>query len=49
MAANGWSQEMSMDMGEQKMLGFKKEQWVVNIIISPDEDATRIGLTAQKE
>ena len=49
MAANGWSKEMSMDMGEQKMLGFQKEQRVVNVIISPDEDATRIGLTVQKE
>ena len=49
MTAAGWSKEMSVDMGNQMMLGFTKEGRTVNVVIASNEDKTQIGLTVQKE
>jgi hypothetical protein len=51
MTAEGWSKEMSMDMGNQMMLGFKKNERMVNVVTASNEDEkmTHIGLTVQKE
>jgi hypothetical protein len=49
MTAKGWSKEMSMDMGNQKMLVFKKKERMVNVMIAPNEDMTHINLSVQKE
>ena len=37
---------MSMNMGTQEMLVFKKGERGVNLVISPDNDQTRISLTS---
>ena len=49
MEAKGWSKEMSMDMGGQKMLAFKKDERGVNVSIASDEEMTQISLTVAKE
>jgi hypothetical protein len=46
MASRGWTKEMSMNMGTQEMLVFKKGERGVNLVISPDNDQTRISLTS---
>ncbi|MBD3345835.1 MAG: hypothetical protein GF401_12300 [Chitinivibrionales bacterium] len=48
MKAQGWSQEASLDMGEQAMLSFKKGERAAQVVIMPDESITRIGLTTSK-
>jgi outer membrane lipoprotein-sorting protein len=49
MEKNGWSQEGSMDMGEQKMLVFKKDERVANITVYSAEDKTQIHLIVGAE
>lgn len=49
MTAKGWTKEMSRDMGEQKMMFFKKDQRAVNMTIFPSEDMTQITLTVAAE
>lgn len=44
----GWTKEASMDMGNQKMLVFKKGERGINLVLSPDNDQTRISLTSVK-
>ena len=48
MIDEGWTKEASMDMGDQKMLVFKKGERGVNFVIAPDSDKTRISLTSVK-
>jgi hypothetical protein len=48
MINNGWTKEASMDMGDQTMLVFKKGERGVNLVISHDNDQTRISLTSVK-
>ena len=48
MIDKGWTKEASMDMGNQKMLVFKKGERGVNLVISPESDKTRIALTSVK-
>lgn len=49
MEAKGWSKEMSMDMGEQTMMVFKKDERIVNLSIASHEETTQIALTVAKE
>jgi hypothetical protein len=49
MEKKGWSKEMSMDMGERKMLIFKKDERITNMSIAPYEEMTQITLTVAKE
>jgi hypothetical protein len=49
MEEKGWSKEMSMDMGGQKMLAFKKDERGVNVSIASHEEMTQISLTVAKE
>ena len=49
MEAKGWSKEMSMDMGGQKMMMFKKDERIANVSIASDEEMTQIALTVAKE
>ena len=49
MTAKGWTKEMSMDMGGQKMMAFKKDERAVSVMISPNEDMTQITLTVAAE
>ena len=49
MEAKGWSKEMSMDMGGRKMMVFKKDERMVNVAITSDEEVTQITLTVAKE
>jgi hypothetical protein len=49
MTSQGWTQEMAMDMGEQKMLTFKKEQRTVSIVMTPEDGATQIAMTVAKQ
>jgi hypothetical protein len=49
MEAKGWSKEMSMDMGGRKMMVFEKDQRMVNVALSTDEEMTHIALTVAKE
>jgi hypothetical protein len=44
-----WAKEMSMDMGEQKMMMFKKGERMVNLSIAPHEEMTQITLSVAKE
>ncbi|MBD3320025.1 MAG: hypothetical protein GF350_02915 [Chitinivibrionales bacterium] len=48
MKADGWSQEASVDMGQQAMLSFKKDERAAQVVIMPDDNSTRIGLTTSK-
>lgn len=48
MTDQGWTKEASMDMGDQKMLVFKKGERGVNLVVAPDKDQTRIALTSVK-
>ena len=49
MTEKGWTKEMSMDMGGQKMMAFKKEERAVSVMISSDEEMTQITLTVAAE
>lgn len=49
MPKTGWAKEMSMDMGDQKMMIFKKNKRMVNVAISPVEEVTQIALTVTEE
>ena len=49
MTAKGWTKEMSMDMGGQKMMSFKKDERGVSVMISSDEEMTQINLTVAAE
>ncbi len=50
MTDKGWTKEASMDMGDQKMLVFKKGERGVNLVVAPDpdKDQTRVALTSIK-
>jgi len=48
MIDQGWAKEAFMDMGKQTMMVFKKGERGVNLVISPDNDQTRIALTTVK-
>ncbi len=50
MTDKGWTKEASMDMGDQKMLVFKKGERGVNLVVAPDPDTdqTRVALTSVK-
>lgn len=45
MTSEGWTKEMAMDMGEQKMLAFKKDNRVANVVISSSDGVTQVALT----
>jgi hypothetical protein len=49
MEAKGWSKEMTMDMGGQKMMVFKKDERMANVSIASDDEMTQIVLTVAKE
>jgi outer membrane lipoprotein-sorting protein len=49
MTAKGWTKEMFRDMGEQRMMIFKKDERAVNVTISPNEGMTQITLTVAAE
>ena len=49
MEAKGWSKEMTMDMGGQKMMVFKKDERMANVSIATDDEMTQITLTVAKE
>lgn len=49
MSSQGWTKEASMDMGDQKMLMFKKDERGVNLVIAPDEEQTRVSLNTEKK
>jgi hypothetical protein len=49
MTSQGWTKEASMEMGDKRMLVFKKGERGVNLVISADTDQTRISLTSMKE
>ena len=49
MTEKGWTKEMSMDMGGQKMMAFKKDKRNVSVMISSDEEMTQITLTVAAE
>jgi len=49
MEEEGWSKEMSMDMGGSKMMVFKKDERMVNVTITSDEEVTQIALSVAKE
>ena len=49
MEEKGWSKEMTMDMGGQKMMVFKKGERMANVSIATDEGMTQITLTVAKE
>jgi hypothetical protein len=49
MTAKGWIKEMSMDMGGQKTMAFKKDERSVSVMISPNEDMTQITLIVAAE
>ena len=48
MTSQGWTQEMAMDMGAQKMIAFKKDNRTVNIVLTPEDGATQVTLTVAK-
>jgi maltodextrin utilization protein YvdJ len=45
MVKNGWTQKAAVDMGEQSILSYEKEQRVANVIISAKHEKTEIALT----
>ena len=49
MEEKGWAKEMSMDMGGRKMMVFKKDERMVNMAITSDEEVTQIRLTVEKK
>jgi hypothetical protein len=50
MADREWSKEMSMDMGGNSMLGFKKEGRTLNLVIAAEKgQETQINLTVAKK
>ena len=49
MEEEGWAKEMSMDMGGSKMMVFKKDERMVNVTITSDEEVTQIALSVAKE
>jgi len=50
MTSEGWSKEMAMDMGAQKMLVFKKGERTVSVVLSSEDDsATQIAMTVANE
>jgi hypothetical protein len=46
MAAGGWTQKGSMDMGAQMMLMFEKDKRAAHIMVMTEEGKTRITVTA---
>jgi hypothetical protein len=49
MQANGWSQEGSMNMGDQFTLMYKKGDRIAAVSIGPSDDMTQITLTVGME
>ena len=49
MEEEGWAKEMTMDMGGSKMMVFKKDERMVNVTITSDEEVTQIVLSVAKE
>jgi len=49
MKAKGWSEETSMNMGNQSVLMYKKENRVANIAIAEGDDNTQITVTVATE
>ncbi|HOW67699.1 MAG TPA: hypothetical protein P5186_20560 [Candidatus Paceibacterota bacterium] len=47
--AQQWSKEMSMDMGSNSMLAFKKENRTVNVVVSSEDNETSVSLTVVTE
>ncbi|MBU0507144.1 hypothetical protein KJ708_14245, partial [bacterium] len=46
MAKNGWKETMSMDMGGQNMLAYKKADRTVQVVIAASNNETVINITA---
>lgn len=49
MTGQGWKEEMTMNQGEQSMVGYKKGERTTMITISTDKKLTRIALTVTEE
>ena len=49
MAKNGWKETMSMDMGGQNMLAYKKANRTVQVVIATDNKKTIVNITAMKK
>jgi len=49
MTGEGWTQETSVDMGEQRMLMFKKGERVANATIGSEDGITHIALIAAQK
>ena len=49
MTAEGWTKEMSMDMGGGKTMAFEKDERAVSVMISSHEEMTQITLTMTAE
>jgi hypothetical protein len=47
--AQKWSKEMSMDMGENSMLTFKKENRTLSVVVSAEKNETSISLSVVSE
>jgi len=47
MTGQNWTQEMSMDMGVQKMLSFKKDSRSASVIVAADGEKTRVTIGVQ--
>lgn len=45
MISKGWAQDVSMDMGAQKMVVFKKDERTANIILTSEGNTTQLTLT----
>lgn len=49
MTAEGWTQQASMDMGSQQMAVFAKDDRIATVVVTPDDDASVIGLTLARK
>jgi len=49
MTGDGWSQETYMDMGSQQMAVFAKDDRIATVVVTPDDDASVIGLTVARK
>ncbi|NMC72824.1 MAG: hypothetical protein GYA56_00410 [Geobacteraceae bacterium] len=49
MTGQGWKEEMTMNQGEQSMVGYKKGERTTMITITTDKKLTRIALTVTEE
>jgi len=48
MTGKGWSQETTVDMGEQQMLMFSKDDRATTVVVTRRDNSTFIGLTIAK-